>query len=357
MAYQRPTIQTIYGRIKADMESRVTSGVKIPTFSLLGVLAIVFAGAIHLVYGYLDFISLQLFVDTATKEWLDRLGNMYGIPRKAATFATGEVTFSGTDGTTIPAGTALQNEDGIRYSTVSDVIISSGFALADVQADVEGEVGNNTYSSVFLVSPISGVDTEATISTPIEGGVDQETDDELRVRVLFRMSNPPASGNAADYQRWATEVAGVGKAWTITADQYQGAGTVAVIIATNELEVVDTAVKAEVIANIEEQRPIGASVDVLDIDAKDTDYTLKISPYTSDLISAVEESLRELHLAEAAPSGTILLSHIQAAIAASGVNDYVITDIEVDGISIGVNNIEMDNLEVARYGSATITAV
>ena len=48
MSWTRPTINQIYERIRADMVSRVTADIPIPSVSMLGVLAIVFSGAAHL---------------------------------------------------------------------------------------------------------------------------------------------------------------------------------------------------------------------------------------------------------------------------------------------------------------------
>ena len=354
MAFERPDIQTIYGRIKADMEARVSSNVKIPRFSLLGIIIMVFAGAIHLVYGYVVFISDQLFVDTATTTWLDRLANMYGVPRKAGTFAQGEITVFGVDGTVIPEGTEFQSDAGIRYATVSEETIPpSEFVEIEVQSVTEGEIGNTEETNLFLVSPITGVETQAVVVVPIEGGVDTETDAELRIRLLQRLQNPPSSGTAADYERWALEVSGVGKAWTIPAEQYNGTGTVGVVLGTSSLDPVPGLTKTEVEANIESNRPVGAKVDVLDLESVEIGYFISISPNTEGLRENVQENLQNLHLSEAGPGFTILLSHIRSAIAASGVVDYEITDIEKDAVSQGVANIETDGVEVAKFSTVT----
>lgn len=308
MAFSRPTLNTIYLRIKVDMESRVTSGVKIPKFSLLGIMAIVFAGAVHLLYAYLVFISDQLFVDTATTEWLDRLANIYGVPRKAAAFSSGQVTFTGVNTTVIPEGTSLQNNDGLTFSTVAEVTITGGSAVADVQADIAGVSGNITDTSLFLVSPLVDVDTEAFVTTAFGGGQDQETDPELRLRLLQRIQNPPSSGTKADYIRWALEVAGVGKAWVLAAEEYAGAGTVAVSIATTALEPVDSVVHQNVVDYIASVKPVGANVDVEDVVTKNTDYQISITPNTLDLRNSISDNLKDLHLVEAQPGGTLLIT-------------------------------------------------
>ena len=70
MPWSRPTVTTIYERIVTGIESRLTGGVALLRRSVLRILSKVFAGEIHLNYGYIEFISKQLFPDTAETEWL-----------------------------------------------------------------------------------------------------------------------------------------------------------------------------------------------------------------------------------------------------------------------------------------------
>ena len=60
----------------------------------------------------------------------------------------------------------------------------------------------------------------------MSGGTDTETDDELRVRLLDRLSAPPMGGDAEDYVVWALSVPGVTRAWS--APNEMGIGTVTV---------------------------------------------------------------------------------------------------------------------------------
>ena len=65
------------------------------------------------------------------------------------------------------------------------------------------------------------------------GGADQETDDELRVRVLDRIRKPPMGGDADDYVAWALSVAGVTRAWCSPLEM--GMGTVTVRFMCDDL--------------------------------------------------------------------------------------------------------------------------
>lgn len=355
MSFSKPSLETIYQRIKADMEARLNTDRNITRFSFLGITVYVFAGAIYLLYGFLIFISDQLFISTATYKYLDRLGREYGLPRKAATFATGQVTFTGVETTVILADTLLQSQDGVEFATISEVTITGGSALADIQAETgwAGSIGNVEDTTLQLVSPITGVDSEATVTTPLSGGVDEETDDELRARLLQRTQTPPSSGTINDYIRWALEVPGVGRAWALSAEDYLGPGTVGVVIADSTLNIVDPAVKTAVEDNISANKPEVAYVDVNDIDRVNTNYYISITPNTTEFRDSITQSLEDLHLAQAAPNGTILLVDIQDAIYKTGINNYEITDIELNSVSIGVTDITTTGFETAVFNTVT----
>lgn len=348
--YTRPGQDQIYTRITADMRTRVTSNTPILKFSLLGILAKVFTGAIHLVYGALAVVLKQLFVDTATGEYLDRHANLYNLPRKAASFATGTLNFSGTDGATIPEGTQVQDENGILYDTTEEKTIVSGSAIVPIQAEEAGTGGNSSSATFSLVAALADVDTQATPAENPNGGQDLETDEQLRYRLKLRIQNPPKGGTVADYESWALEIPGVGNAWIKPADKYAGAGTVGIVIATAELGTVDPSVKTETQDYIDSSRVAGIRSDVLDPIILPTDFSIKISPYTENFRTNITEALENLIISEAEPGGTLLLTHIQSAISGTGVEDYTIESITVDGTSNGVGNISTDNTQLLNLG-------
>jgi len=306
MAWERESLNTIHGRMKADAEARVTNGVTIPRFSLLGVILIVVSGAIHLVYGFLAFLARQLFLDTAEAEYLDRKARSYGLPRKAT-------------GTT------------------------------DIQSNTSGAVGNTDETTLQLTTPIAGVESETLVTTQPNGGQDRETDDQLRARLLQRTQNPPASGSDSDYVRWATSVEGVSRAWTLAAEDYQGAGSVGVIIADGNLDPVGSTVHQNVEDYIATVRPVTASPDVIDVITSLVKYTVSITPNVQEIRDAITQQTDTYLLASSDPGGKVLISGIRAAITSGGAADYVITAMEKDGNVIApVGDIDLDFYEVAK---------
>jgi len=353
MSWTRPTIQTIYERIKADMESRVTDNIKIPKVSMLGVLAIVFTGGIHLTYGFLAWIYKQIFVDTATEIGLTRWGNIFGLPRKAPNFTTGNVAFTGTTLYTVTAGTIIINSEGYEYETQDDFQIDVDSSVEVVA--VEDGILYNTEDTVFvLASPDPDVDTEVNkVGDGFDDGSDLETLESWALRLLQRLQSPPSCGTTEDYVRWALEVAGVGKAWCFPAEEWMGAGTVGLAVATDILEAVAPAILTDVEDHVEALRPIPAHVDYFTIDPIPVEFDIDVTPNTSDMQNAIDENLKALFILESKPGGTSLISHIRSSIAAAGPDDYDITEIRVDGSPVPVANFSTTIPETAFFDGAT----
>ncbi len=221
MPLSRPTLTELVDETRSDLDSNLPGADSRLRRSVLDVLARMLAWASHALYGYIDYISDQIFPDTADAEHLERWASLWSLQRTAAVFATGSVVFSGTNGSQIPAATVVRRADGVEYETDSLGTISGGTATVAVTAKVAGVAGNASASqAVALLSPLSGVDSAATVeASGITGGADQETDTALRSRVLTRMQQPPHGGAAFDYVRWAKEVSGVTRAWVIQPTQ------------------------------------------------------------------------------------------------------------------------------------------
>lgn len=357
--WQKETVSNIYERIRADAESRVTDNVKIPQKSLLGILLIVFAGAVNLLYGFLFWLSKQLFLDTAEDEFVDRQARSYGMSRRAATFAEGEVQFVGVATTPIPEGTKVQNADGVLYSTTVAIILDGGgLGQSPIICDVAGTTGNITDTTMQLETPISGVNTDVNVLVAPNGGEETETTEQLRARVQQRKQNPPASGSVSDYIRWATSIEGVSRAWVLAADEYKGAGTVAVLLSDENLDPVGATIKQNVEDYINEVRPVKAEADILDVTTALISYDIKISPNNGDVQAAIDKQLTDFHLSVAQPGGTILISGIRGAIDDAGVDDYEITEIRVGGVAQPtVGNIVLTAQTVGKYDQSVYSPI
>lgn len=321
MAFERPTIQEIIGRISSDLESRLTSAQL--RRSNAKVYGRVLAGASHELHAHIDFVKRQLFFDTAEADYLDRWAAIFGIYRTPAEKSAGTATLSFSDAVVdVPQGTILQSQTGQQYQTTAS---PTPEGVVSVEALVAGADANlSAGESLAFVSPVAGVDSEA-VAGEISGGVDRESDDALRERLLERTREKPCGGSAADYVAWAKEVPGVTRAWV-----YQGAqqGTVVVRFVCDGLDPIipDSEMVAKVQEHIDEERPVTAITTVLAPSTQSVAMTIRsLSPDTAAVREAIRASLQDLFTAESEPGGTIYISHIRAAIsAASGEVDHVL---------------------------------
>lgn len=187
------------------------------------------AGLAAGLYQYLGWISQQLLPDTAEDAYLDRHADIWVGGRMEASYATGEALFSGNAGTLIPAGEILISGDA-TYQTQSAAFLLGTPTSIPVEAITPGAVANRDPGTpLSLASAISGVDGSA-IVVSMSGGVDVESNDHARRRVLERIRKPPMGGDADDYVLWTlgTPAAGslITRVWC--AGNEMGPGTVTV---------------------------------------------------------------------------------------------------------------------------------
>lgn len=329
MPFNRPTLSTIITRIKQDLESRLTTGAAVLRRAVIKVFSIAIGGAIHSLYGFIDFMTRQLFVDTAEEAYLARHGNIWGVSQKPATFAQGPVIFTGINGTVIIAGTELQRSDGIIFETDSEVTISGGTATADVTCQTAGSTGNTEAGVLLtLVVPIPGIESAVEVDTAgITDGVDLEDVELWRARILNRIQTPPLGGAEADYVRWALEVPGVTRAWAYSL--YLGPGTVGVtFVVDGEMDIIPDAGKVQEVQDyIDALRPVTAEVTVFAPIEVELDFEIELDPDTTPVRAAVQAELEDMIMRDSEPGGTILISRINEAISiASGELDHVLVD-------------------------------
>lgn len=306
--------------------------------SMLGVTARALGGASHLLFGFLAFIAVQVFPDTAIDEFLERWSAFWGIFRKEKTFAEFDIDLTGTTGTTIPINTVYQRDDGFEYTTDAEETLAAGIGSVKLVASTAGEDGNlDVGQTISIQSPIAGLDSIGTVATIIIDAEDDEENEPLRARLVDRIQQPPSGGAANDYIQWALSIAGVTRAWVLP--QNLGPGTVGVAI-VEDGEVPITATPAKITETqdyIDSVRPVTADVTVTTPVLAPMDLTIQLQPNTASVQAAVETELEDLIFRDSAlegafktptetHTGEILLSRIDEAISiAFGEEDHLIT--------------------------------
>lgn len=332
MAFNKPTLQEIIDRIVSDFNTRVDNATTFLRRSVFRIFGRVFGGAVHLVYGYIDFLKRQLFTTTADSEGLETLGSEYGIVRKVGTKAQGTGTATGTTGLTINAGTQLQSDSGFIYTVDSDVTLVAGTGSVSITAEEYGDDSNDEGGiSLSFVTPIAGINSTITISVNgITGGVDEESDDDLRDRILTRKRQPPHGGAEFDYEVWAKEVSGVTRAWSIPL--YQGVGTIGLAfvrdddadsIIPNETQM--ATVEAYVISHTDPLTGLTVGIPVtaepgffmITLSPLAVNLNIKIYPNTTTVQDSIEERLQDLITNNGGPEQTVSLSQMYEAISSA----------------------------------------
>lgn len=320
MPWTTPTLDQVRSQNRDYITARLHSAAMIPN-SVLRVLSDANAGLAFLTLLYIDWLSRQLLPDTAETEWLDRHAAIW-LPnggRKPATFASGTGTATGIGSITLPQATQLSSQTGILYETTEQIIIDgSSPTPVGIRAVDPGSGGNlDEGSSLAFTTAIPGVDGNVIIVT-MDGGVDIETDDELRVRVLQRIQQPPMGGAQYDYVAWALQVPGVTRAW---AAPEQGTGTITVRFLMDDLRADDDGWPtpddvATVAAYIDQKRPVTVKDCYVLAPIK---FFLEMT--ITDLVvddaatrAAIEQSIQNMLYINAAPGVTIYRSWIDEAI-------------------------------------------
>jgi uncharacterized phage protein gp47/JayE len=309
-----------------------------------------------LAYTELDTLLLLGFADTTEGEWLDKRVAEMGLTRKPAVKATGQVTFTGTDGTVIPAGTRLVTggAEPIYFVTTADATITGGTATVNSEAEEGGTKGNVAAGEItaLALGNLFGV-VSVTNSAPFDGGADEESDEALLARYLDRVRKPATSGNANQYRQWALEIAGVGDAKVYPV--WNGPGTVKVVLLDADKTAPAQSVIDDVTEYIESVRPIGATVTVVGatevpINISAT-LTLASGKTLADAQSEIETAVTDYLKSLAFVDPIVRYSKIASLILdAPSVVDYA--NLTVNDVT---SNITIADGEVAVLGTVTLS--
>jgi len=352
-----PTFQEVYDRMKADAESRPRQNGPVALLARVveNIFLLVFAGAIYGCYLAVVRLGEQLFYNTADSNYLADHMTLNGLNIKPATRASGTGRFflTGTPPIVIVQGSEITDTNGLIFRTTEEETLTGVYIDIVVEALLAGAGCASDAEKMELVTPISGVNNTIEMVVKTTGGTDVESEEDQITRLYQLKQNPPKSGSIGDYERWTLSVAGVGRAWVFPADKWVGAGTVGVLFATNELEVVSPTVKQNVEDYVESVRPVVALVDYVDPEILDVDYFIDIDPNITTYQDLIDDALRDLHFFEATPGGTILLTRINTEIGKTNVTNFEITDIKVNDVSVGVTDLTSTGIQLLRFRSVT----
>lgn len=175
---------------------------------------------------------LNTFTQTASGEFLDYRAEERGITREPATYA--ELVATMTD----ENGSPLVGSLGDRFASVGvEPVYYSVKRLSNITgqvilaAETAGEVGNSYVGQILPVSPISSFGNAEIIEVSIPAR-DQESDDELRERLLKTNEIISFGGNVSDYINYVNEMDEVAAVQVYPT--WNGGGTVKIVILNNQ---------------------------------------------------------------------------------------------------------------------------
>lgn len=257
--YEDRTAEAIRAEICADIQAETGASPVTGGFidTMVGRLAVEHAK----VYSALNAAIALIFPDEDSGAFLDLHGEAYhNLERRTGSKARAAMTFSGTAGTVIPAGTVFVTSTGLEFATEKAVTLNNGgMAGGYVQAAEVGaryNVGADELTKMYVA--LAGLDEWHNAAA--SGGSDVESDGAYYARIDEKRKRPPTSGNVYHYRQWALSVPGVGAVKVIPLAD--GAGTVGVHIVGEDM----TPAGAETVARVSEviaaNRPIGPTVTV-----------------------------------------------------------------------------------------------
>jgi uncharacterized phage protein gp47/JayE len=221
-----------------------------------------------------------MFPHWAYRQWLDRHAELEGLTRRVPNPAYGYVEITGRQGTVVAQGFQFATPSNLTPSVLFEAVeeitldgdpdpetglVTVSIPIRAIEGGTSGNVPPDTI--ILMVRPDSNI-TYVTNTEATSGGTAEETDDQLRERILeIKRDGISFTGCDADYVRWAREVPGVGNA--VTEAEWAGPGTVRLfVIDGNGLpanqQILD-AVYNHIISpqnRIERKAPIGATLTV-----------------------------------------------------------------------------------------------
>lgn len=338
MAFKRKTLQTLLDNVYSNYMSLFKPLDKTPRYNLLKVIAYTEGGAIHQLLGDLDFLSEQIFPDTATGEylrahWSDR------VPPLFASTATGKVIQTGQPGTKIPKGLVYTSAAGKRYYTGRTYTVGSdGTVEVWATAEESGEDSNlDPESELTVASALSaGLDSSVKVgSDGIAGGVNAETDEEYLSRVMAEIRNTTRYGKTGDFAAWACDATSeVSKAFEIKNFGVFGSLLIQVIHG-NQIDGVEQVGNIAAVQSYIEQYapPVIFTVRTPELVEVQPTITLEEEEDTVSNRNLVIQRLKIYLNAKAEPGCTITQATLQAAI--------------VDGVTISKALLTLPGSEVA----------
>lgn len=242
-------------------------------------------------------VLLETFTQTAQGGYLDLRAEEHGIKRIAATQAIVKGKFTKDDGTPV----ALV--EGNRFSSIDDDPVYYSILKQDADplyytllAETAGTRGNQYVGQLLPIDHFNGLATAELIEVVIPAR-DEESDDDLRARILKTYQVNAFGGNVEDYINLTSAIDGVGAVQVYPV--WNGGGTVRVVILNNAFGLPNTTLVnqvQEIISPTDDQKgyglaPIGHLVTVAGPTQKNVAVSLHVDTVVGVSLDAVKPAI------------------------------------------------------------------
>ncbi len=324
------TIDEIYSNLKESFEER--SGLVLDDGGDMALRFYAVAAELVSLWAQSDYVNRQCFPQTAGGEILDRHAALRGLTRGGAVKAHGTIRFSVSSARThdlfIPRGVRCMTASLTEFITTEEGTLVAGETYCDVPAEAVhvGKSGNAGANEVNIIQNAPVGIRMITNPLPFTGGEDEESDDDLRERVLKSYGSIPNGGNVACYEKLALNIAGVAAVKVLPRNR--GRGTVDIIVASDSGMPSDELLDA-VSEAVDERREICVDIDVSEPTATQVNVTAAItvsSRYdTEEVLQAVREAVAA-HFSGRLLGKSVLRAELGNVIyAVPGVENYSLT--------------------------------
>ena len=145
----------------------------------------------------------EMMPDTATGEALggnlDRWAAALSLSRNAAVGAVGTIVFDASAASLVGAGAQLVDGAGLVFEVTTGGTYNDGDSIPINGVSTGKQTNLAAGTTLRWVAPPGFSNESATVGAAgLSGGADEENDDALRARILYRLGHPPASGNWSD---------------------------------------------------------------------------------------------------------------------------------------------------------------
>ena len=319
-------------------------------------------------------ILLQAFAQTATGKFLDMIGEPAGIDRKQGDYALQKIRISGVPGTEIQVGNTVSTKSDENNESISFIIqysagiSSNGYVDIDAECTEIGEKGNVELGKInILTRSINGITSVENIEL-VKKGVNKESDDSYRERIIENGRYPGNSANQYHYKKWAKEIDGIKycKVFPLwdKSNGLNGNGTVKLVLA-DEYNLPVTNEKVKEVKNYIDpypegtgsgQAPVNAIVTVKSCVSKLINITAQVTLYDGYIISEVQKQF-EINLKKYFSNKSLeenkKVSYarvVNVLLMTEGVDEYI-----NPLMNNGTSNIILEDEEVAAVGNISLT--